>query len=521
MTNKMFIYDTTLRDGTQGEGVSLSVSSKLRLVTKLDTFGVDYIEGGWPGSNPRDMAFFEEVKKMELKHAKIAAFGSTRRANIEAKDDNQLQMLLESQAQVLTIFGKTWLLHVTEVIKTEPQENLDMIKSSVAFLKENGREVIYDAEHFFDGYKDNAEYAMQTLAAAVAGGADFLCLCDTNGGTMVEEFQGIVKAVIDEFNVPVGVHCHNDTGLAVALSLCGAKIGAKMIQGTMNGVGERTGNANLCTIMPNLALKLGKDFYCAGNMSKLRDLSLFADEMINIRSDAKAPYVGLSAFAHKGGVHADAANKVSRSYEHIDPALVGNKTRILISDMSGRASLKMKASEFGVDINSKDPQVKDFLDELKKLEFKGYGYEAADASFSLLLSKFLKGRKDFFKILSYKVSVEKDDNGLEMYSLAKVNILVDGVIETTSAQAKGPVEALDTALKNALIPKFPQIRNMELTDFKVRILDSSAGTNATTRVNIETKEGDKIWETVGASVNVIEAACEALKDALEYRLQMS
>lgn len=517
----MFIYDTTLRDGTQGEGVSLSVSSKLRLVTKLDTFGVDYIEGGWPGSNPRDMAFFEEVKKMELKHAKIAAFGSTRRANIEAKDDNQLQMLLESQAQVLTIFGKTWLLHVTEVIKTEPQENLDMIKSSVAFLKENGREVIYDAEHFFDGYKDNAEYAMQTLAAAVAGGADFLCLCDTNGGTMVEEFQGIVKAVIDEFNVPVGVHCHNDTGLAVALSLCGAKIGAKMIQGTMNGVGERTGNANLCTIMPNLALKLGKDFYCAGNMSKLRDLSLFADEMINIRSDAKAPYVGLSAFAHKGGVHADAANKVSRSYEHIDPALVGNKTRILISDMSGRASLKMKASEFGVDINSKDPQVKDFLDELKKLEFKGYGYEAADASFSLLLSKFLKGRKDFFKILSYKVSVEKDDNGLEMYSLAKVNILVDGVIETTSAQAKGPVEALDTALKNALIPKFPQIRNMELTDFKVRILDSSAGTNATTRVNIETKEGDKIWETVGASVNVIEAACEALKDALEYRLQMS
>lgn len=517
----MFIYDTTLRDGTQGEGVSLSVSSKLRLVTKLDTFGVDYIEGGWPGSNPRDMAFFEEVKKMELKHAKIAAFGSTRRANIEAKDDNQLKMLLESQAQVLTIFGKTWLLHVTEVIKTEPQENLDMIKSSVAFLKENGREVIYDAEHFFDGYKDNAEYAMQTLAAAVAGGADFLCLCDTNGGTMVEEFQGIVKAVIDEFNVPVGVHCHNDTGLAVALSLCGAKIGAKMIQGTMNGVGERTGNANLCTIMPNLALKLGKDFYCAGNMSKLRDLSLFADEMINIRSDAKAPYVGLSAFAHKGGVHADAANKVSRSYEHIDPALVGNKTRILISDMSGRASLKMKASEFGVDINSKDPQVKDFLDELKKLEFKGYGYEAADASFSLLLSKFLKGRKDFFKILSYKVSVEKDDNGLEMYSLAKVNILVDGVIETTSAQAKGPVEALDTALKNALIPKFPQIRNMELTDFKVRILDSSAGTNATTRVNIETKEGDKIWETVGASVNVIEAACEALKDALEYRLQMS
>lgn len=517
----MFIYDTTLRDGTQGEGVSLSVSSKLRLVTKLDTFGVDYIEGGWPGSNPRDMAFFEEVKKMELKHAKIAAFGSTRRANIEAKDDNQLKMLLESQAQVLTIFGKTWLLHVTEVIKTEPQENLDMIKSSVAFLKENGREVIYDAEHFFDGYKDNAEYAMQTLAAAVAGGADFLCLCDTNGGTMVEEFQGIVKAVIDEFNVPVGVHCHNDTGLAVALSLCGAKIGAKMIQGTMNGVGERTGNANLCTIMPNLALKLGKDFYCAGNMSKLRDLSLFADEMINIRSDAKAPYVGLSAFAHKGGVHADAANKVSRSYEHIDPALVGNKTRILISDMSGRASLKMKASEFGVDINSKDPQVKDFLDELKKLEFKGYGYEAADASFSLLLSKFLKGRKDFFKILSYKVSVEKDDNGLEMYSLAKVNILVDGVIETTSAQAKGPVEALDTALKNALISKFPQIRNMELTDFKVRILDSSAGTNATTRVNIETKEGDKIWETVGASVNVIEAACEALKDALEYRLQMS
>lgn len=516
---KVFIYDTTLRDGTQGEGISMSVASKLRLTEKMDSFKVDFIEGGWPGSNPRDMAYFEQVKKLKLSHAKISAFGSTRRADTKAEDDPQLKLLLDAETPYVTIFGKTWLLHVKEVIKTTPEENLKMIEESVAFLVKSGRKVIYDAEHFFDGFKDDKNYALKTLEAATKGGAEFLCLCDTNGGTMVSDLLEILKETL-EFcgNTPVGVHCHNDSGVGVALSVEACKAGAAMVQGTLNGFGERNGNANLCTIIPNLSLKMGFSLSCEENMKSLRDISLFADEMANVRSDSRQPYVGTSSFAHKGGVHADAANKVARSYEHINPALVGNRTRVLVSDMSGRASVMMKAKELGVDINSKDPAIKDFLKNLKDLEFRGYEYEAADASFSLLLSKFLKKHKPHFKVLAYRVIVERDENLRETQSEATVKLDVNGEIKLTVAEAKGPVDALDAALRKALYDDFPQLANIKLSDFKVRILDSAAGTSATTRVQIESTEGDKIWGTVGASVNVIEASWEALKDSFEYKL---
>jgi len=517
---KVFIYDTTLRDGTQCEGVSLSVSAKLRLAEKMDIFGIDFIEGGWPGSNPRDMAFFEGVKELNLKHAKITAFGSTRRADVKVEDDSQIRLLLEAQTPYVTIFGKTWLLHVEKVIKTTAEENLKMIEESVAYLVANGRKVIYDAEHFFDGWKDNREYALQTLLAAKRGGAEFVVLCDTNGGTMPNEFaQGVKEALEILENIPVGLHCHNDCGLGVALSMVGVENGATMVQGTLNGLGERNGNANLCTIIPNLSIKLGFDMNCAENLKKLRDLSLFVDEMANLRSDTRQPYVGSSSFAHKGGVHADAANKVKHSYEHIQPELVGNKTRVLVSDMSGRASVMMKARELGVDINSKDPAIKSFLDELKNLEFRGYEYEAADASFSLLLSKFLKQNSELFKVRGYRVIVERDELSKTTKSEATVKLDIDGNIEHTVAEAHGPVAALDMALRKALQKKFPQIKNIELSDFKVRIIDSGAGTNAITRVSVETREGNKMWGTVGASDNIIVASWEAIKDAVEYRLQ--
>lgn len=519
MSKQIEIYDTTLRDGTQCEGVSLSVAAKLRLAEKMDIFGIDVIEGGWPGSNPRDMAFFEGVKNLNLKHAKISAFGSTRRANVKVEEDNQVKLLLEAQTPIVTIFGKTWLLHVEQVIKTTAEENLKMIEDTVAYLVKNGRRVIYDAEHFFDGYKDNPEYAIATLQAAKRGGASTLCLCDTNGGTMTREFGTIVQDVVEKLgDIQIGVHCHNDSGLGVALSIEAVESGATMVQGTINGIGERNGNANLCTIIPNLILKLGKNLACEKNLSRLRELSLFFDEMANLRSNTRLPYVGSSSFVHKGGVHADAVNKVKHSYEHISPELVGNKTRVLISDMSGRASIMMKARDLGVDVDSQSAEIKDFLTELKELEFRGYEYEAADASFSLLLSRFLKKDTPHFNVRGYRVIVERDELAAKTKSEATVKLEIDGNIEHTVAEAHGPVAALDMALRKALVKRFPQLKEIELTDFKVRILDSGAGTNAITRVMIETKDAHKMWGTVGASDNVIVASWEALKDSVEYKL---
>lgn len=517
--SKVFIYDTTLRDGTQGEGISFTVSAKVRMAEKLDSFGIDYIEGGWPGSNPRDMAFFEAIRKVELKHAKVAAFGSTRRANIRAEEDAQLKLLLEAETPVVTIFGKTWLLHVLEVLRTTEQENLNMIEDSVRFLRSNGREVVYDAEHFFDGYYDNPEYALSTLDAAVRGGAQTITLCDTNGGRMVDEVRETTELVVKRFpGVTVGLHCHNDCGLGVAVSLAGVQAGGRMVQGTMNGFGERNGNANLTTIIPNLILKYGCELSCESQLNQLRDLSLFTDEQANLRSDTKAAYVGASAFAHKGGVHANAAFKVARSYEHIDPALVGNRQRVLVSDMSGRSSLIMKARELGVEMDEGSESLKGFLNELKELEYKGYEYEAADASFKLLLSKWLCKHRSFFDLIGYRVIISKPDESEEPLSEATVKVRVGETIEHVVAESHGPVSALDLALRRALAKSYPEISEIRLSDFKVRILDSKEGTGAKTRVLIESTNGEEIWGTVGVSDNLIVASWEALKDSVEYGL---
>jgi len=511
------IYDTTLRDGTQGEGISFSVADKLLIATRLDQFGIDYVEGGFPGSNPRDIAFFAEASKLRLKHARMAAFGSTRRAGIRAADDAQLRSLIESGTPVVTIFGKSWLLHVTEVLRTTPEENLAMIEDSVRFLRSEGREVIYDAEHFYDGYLDDPEYALRTLEAAAAGGANNLTLCETNGGKLVPEVARITAAVVARFGGErVGVHCHNDSGLGAAVSLAGVEAGATLVQGTMNGFGERVGNANLVTILPNLVLKMGRTAACGDNLGQLRDLSLFFDELANLRPDPKAPFVGQSAFAHKGGLHANAAQKVARSYEHIDPAAVGNRTRVLVSDMAGRSSLALKAREYGLELDERSPAVKGLIEELKDREFRGYEYEAADASFKLMAARHLGRRKDFFEVEGYRVIVER--HGGELWSEATVKIRVNGESVHTVAECNGPIGALDKALRLALERTYPQLRDLVLRDYKVRILESNQGTGSRTRVLVESGDGKSIWGTVGVSDNIVDASWEALRESVEFKL---
>jgi 2-isopropylmalate synthase len=514
------IYDTTLRDGTQGEGISFSVADKLLVAKRLDQFGVDYIEGGFPGSNPRDIAFFAEARNLKLNHAKLAAFGSTRRAGGKADSDPQLATLLESGMPVLTLVGKTWLLHVNEILRTTPEENLAMIEDSIRYLTAQGREVIYDAEHFFDGYLDNPEYALRTLEAAARGGASNLSLCETNGGKLVPQVWSITSEVVKRFGADkVGVHCHNDSGLGVAVTLAGVDAGASLVQGTVNGYGERVGNANLVTILPNLALKMGRQMHCGRNMAQLRDLSLFFDELANLRPNPKAPFVGQSAFAHKGGLHANAAQKVARSYEHIDPSLVGNRTRVLVSDMAGRSSLALKAREFGIDLDEKSPELKGLIEELKEREFRGYEYEAADASFKLLVARKLGRHKPFFEVEGYRVIVER--HGGEIWSEATVRVKVSGESIHTVAESSGPIGALDKALRLGLEKTFPQLRDMTLRDYKVRIVEGNEGTGSKTRVLVESGDGNSIWGTVGVSDNIIDASWEALREAVEYRLSIA
>jgi 2-isopropylmalate synthase len=514
------IYDTTLRDGTQGEGISFSVADKLLIVERLDQFGIDYIEGGFPGSNPRDIAFFAEAKNLKLRHARLAAFGFTRRPGSKADADPQLRTLLESGMPVLTLFGKTWLLHVTEVLRTTPEENLAMIEDSIRYLVSQGREVIYDAEHFFDGYVDDADYALRTLEAAARGGASNLSLCETNGGKLVTEVQRITASIVERFGAGlVGIHCHNDSGVGVAVSLAGVEAGATLVQGTMNGYGERVGNANLVSILPNLVFKMKRTPYCAPNMAQLRDLSLFFDELANLRPDPKAPFVGQSAFAHKGGLHANAAQKVARSYEHIEPSLVGNRTRVLVSDMAGRSSLALKAREFGIELDEKSPELKGLIEELKDREFRGYEYEAADASFKLLVARKLGHQRDFFEVEGYRVSVER--NADRIWSEATVRVKVGGKPVDTVAESSGPIEALDKALRLGLEKTFPQLRDMKLRDYKVRIVEGNEGTGSKTRVLVESGDGHSIWGTVGVSDNIIDASWEALREAVEYRLSLA
>jgi len=518
------IYDTTLRDGTQGEGISFSAEDKILLAHMMDDFGIDYIEGGWPGSNPRDMEFFRLAKLEQFNHSKITAFGSTRRANTNVDVDNQIAMLLEADTPVITIFGKTWLLHVTEVLKTTAEENRQMIYDSVKYLKSKGKEVIYDAEHFFDGYKDNAEYALSTLDAAIKAGADYITLCDTNGGTQVSEIQELVNQVTNSFpNTKIGMHCHNDCGLGVAVSIAGVEAGAVMVQGVMNGYGERVGNANLITIMANLALKLGYPLSSSSKMEKLRKFSMRIDRIANKKPFTKAPFIGKSAFAHKGGVHANAAKKVARSYEHIVPETVGNRQRILLSDMSGGSSVAMKAKEFGLIIEEKSEEMRSFLQLIKKKENEGYSYENADASFIVLLFQHFKNLTDDYRLVSYRIITEviRDSQNRNLSeAVIKLQLHDEDVeeIKMSVAESSGPVGALDHAARLVFSQYYPELEAMELIDYKVRILQTGAGADSKTQVLMKSGDGANSWWTCGSSENIIEASWEALSDSYRYML---
>ncbi len=529
MSRKVQIYDTTLRDGAQGEGISFSSADKIRIAERLDAFGVDYIEGGWPGSNPKDMDFFTEAAKREFKHAKVAAFGSTRRANTKCKDDPQIDMLLKANTPVITMVGKTWSLHVREVIRTTPEENLAMIGDSVRFFKEHGKEVIYDAEHFFDGYKDDSRYAMATLKAAQDSGVDIVVLCDTNGGSMPGEIARITAEVVKQMKCAVGIHTHNDSGVGVANALAAIEAGAVQVQGTINGYGERTGNCNLTSVMPCLVLKMGYECISKDNIRRLHDLSVFVDDLANVRHDIRQPFVGATAFAHKGGIHVNAIEKVARSYEHIEPETVGNHRRVLVSELSGRSNILMKAHELGMDLSKDTPEVRDILQQLKQLEHAGYEYEAADASFHILVQKLLKRHKPFFKPITYRITTDGLWRGTDSSSSsssssderrieAVVKIEIDHQTIHEVADGDGPINALDKALRKALIPKYSSIAQVQLIDYKVRILDSHSGTAAKTRVIIESTDGTDTWGTVGVDANIIEASWEALVDSVEYKL---
>lgn len=512
------LYDTTLRDGTQAEDINFSVEDKVRIAQKLDELGIHYIEGGWPGSNPRDIQFFREMRSIKLVNAKLVAFGSTKRAGVKAKDDTNIKALLKANTGAITIFGKTWDLHVKEALKISPEENLDLIHDSLKFLKDKVDEVFYDAEHFFDGYKANPEYALKTLKAAHEGGADCIILCDTNGGTMPDELVEIFRDVKHHINAPLGIHAHNDSEAAVANSLLSVKEGAVQVHGTINGFGERCGNANLCSIIPNLKLKMGIDCISAEQLKKLRETSRFVYELANLPHNKHQAYVGDSAFAHKGGVHVSAVLKRPDTYEHIKPDLVGNHQRVLVSDLSGKSNILYKAQEFGIDIKSKDPVVQDILKTLKELEHQGFQYEGAEASFELLIQRALKARKRYFKLLGFRVIDEKRKEGEYPHAEAAIKLEVNGKVEHTASEGNGPVNALDNALRKALEKFYPNLKDVALLDFKVRVLTAGKGTAASVRVLVESGDGKEKWGTVGVSQNVIEASWQALVDSLEYKL---
>jgi 2-isopropylmalate synthase len=511
------IYDTTLRDGTQGEGINFSVADKIRLAERFDAFGIHYIEGGWPGSNPRDIEFFQQAAKKRWKNSKIAAFGSTRRKKIAVEEDAQVKLLIDAKTPVVTIFGKTWLLHVQKVLRTTADENIAMIADTVAYLKANGRQVIYDAEHAFDGYKDNGKYAMATWVAAAEAGADCVVLCDTNGGCLPSEIRRITEEAVKNVPTRVGIHTHNDIGVGVANALEALEVGAVQVQGTMNGFGERTGNCSLTSVIPNVALKMNKTCVPAASLPKLSELSQFVDEIANLRHDTRMPWVGATAFAHKGGMHVNAVQKVAHSFEHINPEAIGNRRRILMSDLAGRSNIVMKAQEMGFEIDNDTPELKQILQRIKELEHEGYEFEAAEASMALLIQKTLKHQALPFNVDSYHVSMRKENDFAICQATIKVR--VGDEVEHTVDEGDGPVNALDGAMRKALRKFFPrQLKQVRLTDYKVRILDSSGGTAAKTRVFIESSDGKESWSTVGAHDNIIEASLRALVDSFEYRL---
>ncbi len=510
------IYDTTLRDGTQGTGISFSTLDKIRVAERLDDFGVHYIEGGWPGSNPKDAAFFQEAAKRTWKNAKITAFGMTRRGRIKVEDDPQVQMLLDAQTPAVTIVGKTWPLHVTEVFQVSLDENLAMISDTVAYLKKHGREVLYDAEHFFDSFKEDPEYSLKTVKAAADAGADLIVLCETNGGALPEFIEAVTRQVITHLGQAVGIHTHNDGGVGVANALAAVRAGANQVQGTINGYGERVGNCNLITIMPTLQLKMGIDLGL--DLTRLRELAYFVDELANVPHDIRAPYVGLAAFTHKGGLHVHAVQKLARTYEHVDPALVGNERIITISDMSGQSNVLIKAEAMGLPLAKGSPEVQKILAEVKRLESEGYEFEAAEASFELLIRRLLGSNTTNFNLLEYHTTHRHNPNSHIETTEATVKIQVNGNAEYTADEGDGPVNALDKALRKALLPHFPQIARVRLEDYKVRIIDSGSGTAAKTRVLVVSSDGNRTWGTVGVSTNVIDASWQALVDSLEFFL---
>jgi len=514
---KVEIYDTTLRDGAQGESVAFTIKDKIRIAEKLDEFGIDFIEGGWPGSNPKDISFFEKVKNRKFTNIKIVAFGSTRRKHVTADTDPFLRKLLESGVEYITIFGKSWDLHVRDVLRISPSENLDLIEDSVRFLKKQGRKVFFDAEHFFDGYKKNPDYALKTLAAAESAGAEKIVLCDTNGGSLPFEIEEITRKVTAITGVPLGIHTHNDSGLAVSNTITAVRAGVMHVQGTINGIGERCGNADLSVIIPILQLKMGYTCVDEGNLMRLTEVSRFVYETANMVPPNSQPFVGMSAFAHKGGVHVDAVNKNPVTYEHIDPMKVGNVRRVLLSELSGKSTILQKAKNYKLD---NDPEsIKKILDNVTNLENAGYQFEAAEGSFDIMVRKTLGEYKKLFTIEGFRVIVEK--RGEKVVSEATVKVRVDKSVEHTASEGNGPVNALDNALRKALVRFYPEIETMKLTDYRVRILHPEEATAAVTRVLIETTDEDGTWGTIGVSENIIEASWKALIDSIEYKLHKS
>jgi 2-isopropylmalate synthase len=514
LTERIEIYDTTLRDGAQGEKVNFSVEDKCRIALALDVLGVDFIEGGWPGSNPRDIAFFEKARNLELSHARIAAFGSTRRKNISCNEDPSIQGLLRAETPVVTIFGKSSLFHVSDALRLGREENLDIIEDTVRYLSERVPFIVYDAEHFFDGYRESPDYAIATIKAAAAGGARRIVLCDTNGGSLPEAIATVTREVAQIVDAPLGIHCHNDGDLAVANSLAAISAGAIHVQGTINGYGERCGNANLCSVIPNLELKLKRHALGRERLTKLTDTARFVSEIANLAHDSRAAFVGGSAFAHKGGVHVSAVERNPETYEHISPEAVGNHRRVLISDLSGRSNLFAKARELELELHD-EGQV---LSELKRLEHEGYEFEAADASFELLVRKLCGARRPYFQLLGFRV-IDEHRGALMPMSEATIKVRVGAREEHTAASGNGPVNALDKALRRGLEGFYPSLTEMRLIDYKVRVISSSlSGTASLVRVLISSGDGNGQWGTVGVSPNIVEASWRALVDSVEYKL---
>ena len=525
---KIWIYDTTLRDGSQREGISLSLEDKLKIVHKLDEMGIPFIEGGWPGANPKDVQFFWKLKEEPLQQAQVVAFCSTRRPHQKAAEDPMLKAILTANTHWVTIFGKSWDLHVTEGLKTNLEENLTMIQDTIEYLKSEGRRIIYDAEHWFDGYKNNPEYALKTLQAAFNAGAEWLVFCDTNGGTLPHEVTEIVAEVImklnlnlnDPYSPQLGIHTHNDAGVAVANAIASVREGVKMVQGTINGYGERCGNANLCTLIPNLQLKLGYDCLEESKLTQLTPNSRLISEIVNLAPDDHAPFVGRSAFAHKGGIHVSAVTRNPITYEHIKPELIGNERRIVISDQSGLSNVLSKARNWGINLDKKDASCREILNQLKMLESEGYQFEAAEASFELLMREALGNREELFYLKQFHVhcDIVKDGKMPCTNALATIKVMVNNQDLLEVAEGNGPVSALDQALRKALGNFYPQVANFHLTDYKVRILNGNAGTSAKTRVLVESSNGEKRWTTVGVSTNIIDASYQAVVEGIEYGL---